>query len=46
MPMRALGVNGVRSLLAAIEGELPGDLTLEDAPQLVLGGSTAPPAAG
>jgi LacI family transcriptional regulator len=46
MPMRALGVWGVRSLLAAIDGELPGDVTLEDAPELVLGRSTAPPSVG
>jgi hypothetical protein len=44
--MRALGVWGVRSLLAAIDGELPGDVTLEDAPELVLGRSTAPPSVG
>jgi LacI family transcriptional regulator len=41
MPMHALGVCGVRSLLAAIEGELPGDLTLGDAPELVVGRATA-----
>lgn len=46
MPMRALGLTGVRSLLAAIEGDPPGDLTLDDAPELVVARSTAAPPAG
>lgn len=43
MPMRELGVTGVRALLAAIEGEEPVGVTVRDAPALVIRQSTAPP---
>ena len=45
MPLAELGRVAVDALIDQVEGAVPSDITVETAPELVLRGSTAPPAA-